>query len=286
MPSGGRPTVPRPWSSRVVHVAGPGLGRAVALQDRDADVFPGLLERRRQERARATGTAGSSPPSCAWTLRNRRRRSANGRCRATRAEAVEAAVRPRLSTSRSMALQNRSRTCGTTTIEVTRWSRSASKMTRGLRLRTYRMSAPTDRARRRGRPPARAGATAAAARRCRWSIGGTMRVERLDRGDDVVVAERHALRGAGRARGEDRARRSRRASGAPRPRLRLPVGRESVSSGSAGERLDGRRREAGRDRRRAGRRIAAGAEDQVARRGRGRRCPDRVGATSAGRAGR
>ena len=54
------------------------------------------------------------------------------------------AVRPRFSTSRSMALQNRSRTWGTTISEVTRCSRRASKITRGLRLRTYRMSAPTD----------------------------------------------------------------------------------------------------------------------------------------------
>ena len=45
-------------------------------------------------------------------------------------------VRPRFAISRSIALQNRSSTWGTTTIEVTRWSRRASKMTRGFRLRT------------------------------------------------------------------------------------------------------------------------------------------------------
>src|SRR6185503_16122311 len=32
--------------------AGPGLGRTVALEDRDAEVLPPLLERRRQERPR------------------------------------------------------------------------------------------------------------------------------------------------------------------------------------------------------------------------------------------
>ena len=63
-----------------------------------------------------------------------------------RAEPAEGGSAHALRPLRSRALQNRSRTCGTTTIEVTRWSRSASKMTRGLRLRTYRMSAPTDRA--------------------------------------------------------------------------------------------------------------------------------------------
>ncbi len=41
-----------------------------------------------------------------------------------------------------MAVQNSSMSCGVTTIVVTLSSRSASKMTRGLRERTYSTSAP------------------------------------------------------------------------------------------------------------------------------------------------
>ena len=112
MPSGGRPTVPRPWSSSVVHVPGPGLGRAVALEDRDAEVLPAPAGGPAAGTPRTRGTAGSG------------RRAARGRCRTAAAGSASAgagrstrsrsnaAVRPRFSTSRSMALQNRSRTCG------------------------------------------------------------------------------------------------------------------------------------------------------------------------------
>ena len=88
MPSGGRPTVPGPWSSRVVHVPGPGLGRAVALEDRDAEVLPGALEGRRQERAgreeqaevaaelaRGRSGRGAAGARTAGAGRSRRRRS-------------------------------------------------------------------------------------------------------------------------------------------------------------------------------------------------------------------
>ena len=43
-----------------------------------------------------------------------------------------------------------------------------------------------------------------------------IRVERLDRGEDVVVGEHHALRRPGRARGEDQLRRCRPVRAAPR----------------------------------------------------------------------
>ena len=51
MPAGGRPTVPEPVVVERRARAGAGLGRAVALQDHDAEVLPALLEGRRQERA-------------------------------------------------------------------------------------------------------------------------------------------------------------------------------------------------------------------------------------------
>ena len=76
------------------------------------------------------------PPSCVWMLPKSAGRNRIGSRRAIERRRSNAVVRPRFSTSRSMALQNRSRTCGTTTIEVTWWSRSESKMTRGFRLRT------------------------------------------------------------------------------------------------------------------------------------------------------
>ena len=94
--------------------------------------------------APAVANSRRPPPSCAWTLRNRRRRArvraAAGRCR--RSPRRTSRSWPCFSTSRSMALQNRSTTWGTSSMVVTRCSRRLSKMTRGLRLRTYRMSAP------------------------------------------------------------------------------------------------------------------------------------------------
>ena len=177
----GRPC-PRPWSSSVVHAARPGLGRAVALEDRDAEVLPRLLERRRQERA-----GRQEEPEVPAELRMDAAEEARGETRSGRWRAIgrrrsKAAVRPRFSTSRSIALQNRSRTWGTTTIEVTRCSRRASKMTRGFRLRTYRTSAPTDERVERARPPARAGATGAGATRSgapsAGRSGGTSRSRR------------------------------------------------------------------------------------------------------------
>ena len=53
------------------------------------------------------------------------------------------------------------------------------------------------------------------------------RAEAVDRGDDVVVTEHHALRRTRRPAREDRARRSRRAWGAPRPRPAPPSRRET-----------------------------------------------------------
>ena len=117
--------------------AGPGLGRAVALEDRDAEVLPALLERRRQE-----GAGRQEEPEVAAQLgvdaaEEEPPPQARGQVAGERTQAIEGRPSwPRLATSRSIALQNRSRIWGTTTIEVTRWSRSASKMTRGLRLRT------------------------------------------------------------------------------------------------------------------------------------------------------
>jgi hypothetical protein len=96
-------------------------------------------------------------------------------------------------------------------------------------------------------------------------------VERLDRGDDVVVREHHALRRAGRARGEDQFEDL--LGGRPRPRRlsRLPVGRERrVVRGRLGaQRLDGGRREVVETGLAGVRGVAAGAEDQVPGRRRG-----------------
>ena len=119
------------------------LGAAVALDDDDAEVLPGLLERRRQERpgrdeqAQAAAEPGVDAPEDQPP-------GAVGEVAGDRPEAVEEARAGRVrSASRSIALQNRSSTWGTTIMLVTRWARSASNRTRGLRLRTYRMSAPT-----------------------------------------------------------------------------------------------------------------------------------------------
>ena len=128
----------------VVHAAGPGLGRAVALEDDDAEVLPAPAGGPAAGTRRPTRTAGGGRRAA----RGRSGRAAAGRAsagggrsprRRSNVGASGRASRPRA--------RWRSRTgrgpAGTTTIEVTRWSRRASKMTRGLRLRTYRMSAPT-----------------------------------------------------------------------------------------------------------------------------------------------
>ena len=63
------------------------------------------------------------PPNWVWTLRNRSRRTAYGMRRAMPRSRLNVAVRPCFSTSRSIALQNRSSTWGTRTMLVTRCSR-------------------------------------------------------------------------------------------------------------------------------------------------------------------
>ncbi len=68
------------------------------------------------------------------------------------------------------------------------------------------------------------------------------RVEGLDARDDVVVGEHHALRRPGRPRGEDQLPDLVRTGPLPGRQLRLPVGRERVVRVGR-ERVDGRRRE-------------------------------------------
>ena len=70
--------------------------------------------------APAVANRRSPPPNWAWTLRNSSRRAQYGSRRATARRRANAAVFPRFSTSRSIALQNRSSSCGTRSIVVTR----------------------------------------------------------------------------------------------------------------------------------------------------------------------
>ena len=93
--------------------------------------------------APAVANSRSPPPNCEWTLRNKNRLAGYGSRRPIDRRRANVAVLPCFSTSRSIALQNRSSTCGTRTMLVTRCSRSESKITRGFRLRTYSTSAPT-----------------------------------------------------------------------------------------------------------------------------------------------
>ncbi len=176
-----------------------------------------------------TGTGGTSRRAAGGRSGTARRRIAIGRWRAMPRRRSKLARRPRLSTSRSMALQNRSRTCGTTTMLVTRWSRSASKMTRGLRLRTYRMSAPDIE-----RVVQADGLLEQVAERQERDDPVVHRrddpVERLDGRDDVVVGQHHALRRAGRAAREDELEDLVGRRGAPGRLAGLPVGREGGSS--------------------------------------------------------
>ena len=105
-------------------------------------------------------------------------------------------------------------------------------MTRGLRLRTYSTSAPTDE---RVEQPDR---LLEQVRQRQQRDDPVLHrrddpVERLDRGDDVVVGEHHALRRAGRARGEDQLEDVGRGGWRPRGRAGPPSPAGTSSSGSA-----------------------------------------------------
>ena len=79
----------------------------------------------------------SPPPSCLWTRPEED--AAKGVRQVpgdTTQPAERRAARPDFSTSRSIAVQNSSSTWGTSTIDVVRWLRIDSKITRGFRLRT------------------------------------------------------------------------------------------------------------------------------------------------------
>ena len=101
-------------------------------------------------------------------------------------------------------------------------------------------------------------------------------VERLDRGDDVVVGEHHALRRAGRAGGEDELEQVGRDGGRPGRDLGLPVGRH-VGAGLGRDRVDRRGREAVEPRLARIGRIATGPDDEVSRAGGLDDALDRVG---------
>ena len=164
MPSGGQPTVPSPWSSRRRARAGARLGRAVALEDGDAHVLPGLLERRREERA-----GRQEQPERAAELRvDPPEQEAAQRASAGGGRSIEGARRaPSGPTSRPRA-RSRSRTGRgpaarrPSTSPDARAAHRRSPAGCGF-ARTGRSRRPT--ARRTARPPARAGATAAGATR-------------------------------------------------------------------------------------------------------------------------
>ena len=129
----------------VVHgraAAGAGLRCTVSLEDDDAHVLPRPLERGRQERA-GRGEQPQAATELGVDAAEQEPAGRVGELAGHDAQAVERAVRPCFPTSRSTALQNSSSSWGTRSIVVTRCSRSESKITRGFRLRTYRMSAPT-----------------------------------------------------------------------------------------------------------------------------------------------
>ena len=163
-----------------------------------------------------------------------------------------------------MALQNRSSTWGTTTMLVTRWSRERVEDHPRVPAPDVQHVGPDIE-----RVVQPDGLLEQVRQRQQRHDPMVHRrddpVERLDRRDDVVVGQHHALRRAGRAAGEDELEDL--VGGRPPPgRLaRLPVGRErgSSSAGSAAQRVDRRRREV----RQAGLarigRIAARAQDQV-----------------------
>ena len=90
-------------------------------------------------------------------------------------------------------------------------------------------------------------------------------VERLDRGDDVVVREHHALWRAGRARCEDELEDLVGGGATPGALARLPIGRERriVRRRLGRERLDGRGREVIQPGFARVGRVAAGAQDEV-----------------------
>jgi len=114
--------------------AEPVLAAAVALDDDDAEVLPGLLERRWQERAARDEQAEAAaepvvdapeddPPE------------AVGEPSRDAPQAVEPDPPPG-PVGLAIALQNRSRTWGTTIMLVTRCALRAANRTRGFRLRT------------------------------------------------------------------------------------------------------------------------------------------------------
>ena len=141
-----------------------GLGRAVALDDDDAEVLPGLLERRRQERAGA-----DEDPEATAELRDGRvgtgsaaaRTAGAGRSAAAdrtwpRARTSRPRVRPPTRTGRGSGARRPSTSSGG------RGSPRRSPAGSGSGRRARR---PRRRARSTARPPARTGARAAAATR-------------------------------------------------------------------------------------------------------------------------
>ena len=113
-------------------------------------------------------------------------------------------------------------------------------------------------------------------------------VERLDRGDDVVVRERHALGRAGGPGGEDELEDLVGRRALPGRQARLPIGRERrvVRGRLRAQGLHRDRREVVEARLARVGGVAAGAEDEVAGIGCGDDALDRLRATSAGRAAR
>ena len=223
--------------------AGPGLGRAVALEDRDAEVLPGPHQRRRQERAGreeqaevpaelAVDAPEQQPPRGERQVSGDATQSIE---RAATTGLVDLALDGRPEQVQHLGHDDHARD----PVLAERGEddpRIAAADVQDVRADVERVVQP-DRL-----------LEQVAERQQRHDPVVHRRddaVERLDAGDDVVVGQDDALRRAGRAAREDELEDLVGGRGAPRRLSRLPVGREGgiVVGGLGAQVLDGRRRE-------------------------------------------
>ena len=227
MPSGARPTVPGPWSSSVVQRAGPGLRGTVALQHGDADVLPGRLERGRQERP-----GRQEQPEVAAELGV----EAGEQPTADRVRQASGDGAQSLDDRRPAALVDLALDGAPEQVEDLRDDDHARDpvLAQGVeddpRVAAADVQDVGTDIERVVQPD---GLLEQVGQRQQRDEPVVHRrhdaMERLDRGDDVVMAEHDALGGPGRAAREDRARTSRRRSG-----RRQAACRASQSGGNAG----------------------------------------------------
>ena len=223
-PDGPEPVVVEPGAA-----AGARLGRAVALEDRDAEVLPALLEGRRQERPGRQ----EEPEMAAELLVDAPEEARPEAHRQVAGDAAKPVERGLAAALGDLALDG-----APEQVEHLRDDDHRGHPLVAQRIEDDpRVAAPdvqdvgTDR--QRVEEPDRLLEQVRQRQQRDQAVLHPRHdpVKGLDRGDDVVVGEHHALRRPGRARGEDQLEQVARGGGGPRRHLRFPVGREATCRG-------------------------------------------------------